>query len=273
MLSLGTAFAAARTMQRPAAEASMMPIRQDVVERNVVETPIMSPVPVADGSFAVVELFTSEGCSSCPPADAVLHKLIDEAREQGTPVIPIAFHVDYWNKLGWKDPLSNIVFSERQFTYGRSLKLPSVYTPQMIVNGNTEFVGSDVEKARESIKAALARAAETKVTLQAESIPGDEKITVKYEVEGTEDQSDMVNIVLIERQIETKVRSGENAGHTLQHENVARGLRSFSLKRGMKGEVTFNPPTEMSRERAAVVAYVQDKETMAITGATMLDLP
>ena len=233
----------------------------------------MSPVSEADDSFAVVELFTSQGCSSSPAADAVLGRLIDEAREQGTPVIPLAFHVDYWNKLGWKDPLSSISFSERQFSYGRNLDLPDVYTPQMIVNGTAEFVGSDVAKARESIKAALARAAETHVTLQAENIPGEEEITVKYEVDGTAKPSDVINIALVEREVATRVRTGENAGRDLRQDNVVRLLRTISLKRGMNGSATLKAPQEMNREKAAVVAYVQERETMAITGAVMLDLP
>src|SRR5476649_2001101 len=91
--------------------------------------------------FAVIELFTSEGCSSCPPADALVAKVQKESADK--PVYILAFHVDYWNRLGWKDAFSSAEYSYRQSQYARWLKLSSVYTPQIVVNGHTEFVGSE----------------------------------------------------------------------------------------------------------------------------------
>src|SRR5262245_18067196 len=91
--------------------------------------------------FALVELYTSEGCSSCPPADALLSKLVDAARRDGSRVFALAFHVDYWNRLGWRDPFSDPAFSERQSMYAKSFE--PRYTPQMVVNGVQSFVGSD----------------------------------------------------------------------------------------------------------------------------------
>src|ERR1700744_6104626 len=100
-------------------------------------------VPVTDAGkgFAVIELFTSEGCSSCPPADALVARVQKESNDK--PVYILAFHVDYWNRLGWKDVFSSAEYSERQNQYARWLKLSSVYTPQIVVNGRTEFVGSE----------------------------------------------------------------------------------------------------------------------------------
>jgi len=92
---------------------------------------------------AVVELFTSEGCSSCPPADRILSRLTAETQRDHRRIYTLSFHVDYWDRLGWRDPYSSSANSDRQRQYAELMKLQSVYTPQMIVNGRIEFVGSD----------------------------------------------------------------------------------------------------------------------------------
>ena len=117
------------------------------------------------GGFAVVELFTSEGCSSCPPADKLLGQIDERARADGSRVFPLAFHVDYWNHLGWTDPFSSEASSNRQRDYGRALHLESIYTPQMIVNGEREFVGSNGEIAEKAVSEALSRPEENTITL------------------------------------------------------------------------------------------------------------
>src|SRR5690242_801257 len=99
----------------------------------------------------VVELFTSEGCSSCPPADALLAELVSKQPIDDVQIIPLAFHVDYWNNLGWMDRFSAPKFTQRQRDYGQAMKLRSIYTPQMVVNGHEEFVGSDREAAQKAI--------------------------------------------------------------------------------------------------------------------------
>lgn len=115
----------------------------------------ITPKPQAKTGFAVVELFTSEGCSSCPPADALLAQI--EKESQNKPVYLLAFHVDYWNRLGWKDRFSSTKFSSRQNQYANWLNLKTVYTPQVVVNGSREFVGSEENIFRNSIKTALAK--------------------------------------------------------------------------------------------------------------------
>src|SRR5579859_6695441 len=108
--------------------------------------------PAAKG-FAVVELFTSEGCSSCPAADALVATVQKEDKD--LPVYILSFHVDYWDRLGWKDAFSDAAYSDRQREYARWLRLSSVYTPQVVVNGHQEFVGSDAVKLREAISNGL----------------------------------------------------------------------------------------------------------------------
>ena len=102
-------------------------------------------------SVAVVELFTSQGCSSCPAADALLGEVVAESKKDGKPILGLSYHVSYWNHLGWKDPYSSEQFTRRQQQYAEVLQLQSIYTPQMIVNGEYEFVGSDRRKLENAL--------------------------------------------------------------------------------------------------------------------------
>src|SRR6185295_11965757 len=113
--------------------------------------PNLGPAPV------VVELFTSQGCSSCPPADALIHDIANDPAMRGR-VIPLAFHVDYWDSLGWRDPFSSAEWSQRQTRYARTMHLSSAYTPQAVVNGSREFIGSN----RTALSAALEKASNEK---------------------------------------------------------------------------------------------------------------
>src|SRR5438105_829629 len=113
--------------------------------------PKLGPAPV------VVELFTSQGCSSCPPADALIHGIANDPAMRGR-VIPLAFHVDYWDSLGWRDPFSSAEWTQRQARYARTMRLSSAYTPQAVVNGTREFVGSN----RSALSAALEKASNDK---------------------------------------------------------------------------------------------------------------
>jgi len=109
----------------------------------------------AQQPFVIVELFTSEGCSSCPPADKVLSELKAEAEKYKQPVLFLEYHVDYWNRLGWKDPFSKNQFTLRQENYSRVLPGKELYTPQLVVNGEAELTGSDQKAAKAAIQKAL----------------------------------------------------------------------------------------------------------------------
>ena len=129
------------------------------------------------GGFAVLELFTSEGCSSCPPADELLAKIQRET--EGGPVYILAYHVDYWDRLGWKDAYSSADFSNRQVQYGHWLNVSPIYTPQVIINGRTQFVGSDESAIRHAISEQLATNPVASLTLQAH--PEGEHLRVEYQ--------------------------------------------------------------------------------------------
>ncbi|QSQ23141.1 DUF1223 domain-containing protein [Pyxidicoccus parkwayensis] len=166
----------------------------------------------------VVELFTSEGCSSCPAADAALSRLARAQPLEGVELIPLGFHVDYWDDLGWKDAFASPAYSARQRRYALNGDENSVYTPQMVVDGERSFVG-DEAKAREQAASAAKRA---KVPVRVSArVDGDAAVlTVRLDAApppGTE-----LWAALTEDGLSSRVTRGENAGHTLEHAAVVR---------------------------------------------------
>jgi hypothetical protein len=228
---------------------------------------LASPTPVgrpAPAPFALVELFTSEGCSSCPPADALLRTLAAEARRDGRRVFPVAFHVDYWDRLGWRDPWGAAAHSERQAIYAG--RFESRYTPQMVVNGAAAFIGSDAERARRAIEAALAQPAVAGVDLRVDGT------TVHYDVAPVPPHSEL-HVVVVERGLESRVARGENRGRRLRHDQVVRLHRTVALERGTAtGRLELDLPRDLVRPDASVVAWVQDAKRHRIVGAAAIDL-
>ena len=219
------------------------------------------------GGFAVVELFTSEGCSSCPPADKLLGQIDERARADGSRVFPLAFHVDYWNHLGWTDPFSSEASSNRQRDYGRALHLESIYTPQMIVNGEREFVGSNGEIAEKAVSEALSRPGENTITLHLGVGREYGDVLTEYDVAG-ERKGRVLNIALVESDLTVKVPRGENSGRTLRHDNVVRQFTTVRLDDAAQGNLSIPVPPGAQRKKLLVIAYVQDPVSMKITGAT-----
>ncbi len=216
-------------------------------------------------SFAVVELFTSEGCSSCPPADKVLSGLIKEARDKGLNIYGLSFHVDYWDYIGWKDPYSNKKYSERQFQYSRAFKNNRKYTPQMIVNGQKEFVGSNQSEAENSVQDALAKTASVKIILQSKL--ADNQLQLDYSVAGLA-KNTIINIALVESDLVQDVSRGENRGRLLKHDNV---VRDFQVFQRTKGKAVFDL-SDVESSNAGVIVYVQDAASMKILGARRIYL-
>jgi hypothetical protein len=175
----------------------------------------------------LVELFTSEGCSSCPPADQLLQKLDAQQPVTGAHVIVLSEHVTYWNSLGWRDPFSSEAMTERQQRYSQQFGLGEVYTPQAVVDGAAELVGSN---ERAMLKA-IAKAAETPKTqlfIDTLQIAGGE---VHFAVHVADGKSELV-AALAEDSVQSSVLRGENGGQTLRHVAVVRELQSMGSQTG-----------------------------------------
>jgi hypothetical protein len=176
-------------------------------------------------SPVLVELFTSEGCSSCPPADALLEKL-DAANDPANPqIIVLSEHVDYWNSAAWKDPYSSSAFSERQDAYAQRFHLGSIYTPQLVVNGVAELVGNDGQLARTKIAAAGAQPAAVPVSLFDVS-PGVVRVEIDKVSAGTIRGAADVMVAVASNEASTQVSGGENGGRKLHHVAVVRWMRA-----------------------------------------------
>ncbi len=227
---------------------------------------VSSPPSFGSGyePVAVIELFTSQGCSSCPAADKLLSETIANASQQHQRIFAMEFHVDYWNRLGWSDPFSDAKFSERQRAYAEKLHPQSIYTPQIIVNGSREFVGSDRSALQQALSKALkTNAAVTFKSLKVEQQPG-KNIHISYELAG--DYADcLVNFALISAHESTTIKRGENGGRTLDNENVVRQL--LSSKATATGEADFSASPLPSPAKSSVIAFVQRMTDLSIPGA------
>jgi hypothetical protein len=211
----------------------------------------------------VVELFTSEGCSSCPPADRLLAEVV-KTMPEGVEVIALSEHVDYWDGLGWRDPFSSKQFTERQDRYAAHFGPDRVYTPQMIVDGTAEFVGSDRSQLMKALASAKAKP-KAAVTLD---WTGADRLNVKVAGAG---KSNDVMLAITEDGLSVDVKRGENAGHTLPHVRVVRSL----VKIGQTDETgaftaSVRAPVQPGWNRAAVRAtvFVQARGLGAIAGAS-----
>ena len=208
--------------------------------------------PAAAGGFAVVELFSSEGCNSCPPADEVL---ADWAKKGDPRVFPLSFHVDYWDSPAWTDRFASEAFTDRQQAYAKSFGTNSLYTPQMVVGGTEAFVGSDASRSRAAVARALGKAPEAALTVGAE--PGDGgAVRVRFHADKLPKGNYAVRVALVERALVSRVTGGENAGKTLPHENVVRAFTSVPL-RAADGAATLTVPPAVDRSKAEIIAFIQ----------------
>ena len=209
----------------------------------------------------LVELFTSEGCSSCPPADAVLARLHRQQPVPGVQLLVLSEHVDYWNNLGWKDPYSDALFSDRQGDYSSR-----IYTPQAVVDGKTEVLGSNESAI---VSAAKAAAQAPHGTLSVTPSPGGARISVA----GLPGHSDArVMLAVVEDDLVSRVERGENAGRTLSHTAVARVLREVGRipATAAQWSAEVPVPTDLSWKQTRVIAFVQDSATRRVLAAGAL---
>ncbi|HEX3645699.1 MAG TPA: DUF1223 domain-containing protein [Vicinamibacterales bacterium] len=226
------------------------------------------PTPV------VVELFTSEGCSDCPPADTLLEKLIATQPIAGAEIIGLGQHVDYWDRLGWKDRFSSAALTNRQQLYQTRFGIESIYTPQMVVDGRAEFVGSDASAARKAIEKTLAA---PHGRIHIDIVNAGVRVTASdLPPLPRGDRADII-VMVTERGLTTDVKRGENQGRMLAHAPVVRYLATIghipdgaSGGTASAGDISLAP--DWRRDRLAVVAFVQQQRGRTILASASAPL-
>ncbi len=216
--------------------------------------------------IAIAELFTSEGCSSCPGAEELLKEMADMTAKESLSLVGLAFHITYWDHLGWKDPYGQQEFTNRQKKYGEILSSQQ-YTPQVVINGEYEFVGGNPIAYRDALTKVASKASvyelDIKATLQAN------EITINYSL-NKKPKSELLNIALVETSIENHVKKGENKDRLLKHYNVVRKFETVNLMDN--GEVKVTAPTDLDLNKCGVVLYVQHRRNLKVLGASIIDL-
>ena len=224
----------------------------------------------------LVELFTSQGCSSCPPADLLLTEIRRNAKSSKAPVYVLSFHVDYWNYLGWNDPYSVSWATARQYEYKRVFGKNSAYTPQAVVNGKVQFVGSSGRKMYQAIAKATTR--EDVVLLeQAAAKPGDleRDFEIRYLAENKEQISNMrLMLAYVDSSKTNSVAAGENSGSTLSHTNVVGQLQSVRLQPAGDSSLVTISKVKLKRlptKDKPVVVFVQNTKTMLVYTTSVIE--
>ncbi len=242
---------------------------------------LASPQAAPTPTPVIVELFTSEGCSSCPPADRLLEELERVQPIEGVQVIPLSFHVDYWNSLGWKDPFSAAAFSDRQRKYASERFSGRVYTPQMVVGGSTECVGNDPERAILAIRRQARQANPATVEIErireAANKPRQIRLQVRAEIGTSAFGEAQVLLALTEGELDVDVPRGENAGRRLTHTGVVRHLEVMGTWRSDRAtEWSIDSTIKIDRawdlDVLRAVVFVQETAGGAIVGAATIPL-
>ncbi len=221
-------------------------------------------------SFVLLELYTSEGCPTCPPADANLARLEREQPIADTEIVTLALHVDYWNSLKWKDEYSSPIFSRRQQIYTQAFKTYSNYTPQMIVDGRTEFVGNNLAKARKTIgEAAKIQKATIEITASAD----------KFKVKVTDVPAHQIATIFLavtEDNLVSNRKYGAAADKRAAHVSVVRELKSLGLlaaeQSNLEIETVLQIHPDWTRENLKLVVFVQENASRKILGVSRIGL-
>ncbi len=215
-------------------------------------------------SIVVLELFTSQGCSSCPPADRLLDNIRKSHEDEN--VYVLSYHVDYWNRLGWKDPFSTGSYSDYQREYATKFNSRSIYTPQLVVNGSEHFTGSNRYKANDALQKYSKSKANNTIVLNDVRKEG-ETIQLNYKVEGNDFSTITLALVVSERT--TDVSRGENRNRVLKNTNIVANRRVESEN---SGKITISIPDWISKnDKLSVIAYTQDN-SLKTTGAVKAEI-
>jgi len=231
--------------------------------------------PAVGSTPVLVELFTSEGCSSCPPADALLMRLGRTQPVREADAIVLEEHVDYWDRLGWKDPFSSEAATARQEGYGEAFGGRQVYTPQMVVDGHAEFVGSSEGEALRAIRAA-GSAPKPAVRLSwADS--GTLAISVEPLTNASRSDSSQLVLAIAENMLHSDVKRGENAGRALEHDGVVRQLIPVGKVEagsiGFSSTIAVRAAHEWSRANLRAIVFVQERRSRRVLAAGAIPFP
>lgn len=218
----------------------------------------------ADKQTVLVELFTSQGCSSCPPADRVLSLLNKNQPVAGADIVTLSLHVDYWDSPGWKDEFSSLMFSKRQDIYSAQFRGEN-YTPQMIVDGANPFVGSNIDRAKKVISEAT-KAPKAKIEL----VQNQDKLKIKI-TNAPAHENATVFLAIAEDDLSSGVRGGENSGRRLAHASVVRQLKSLGVltaeQTGLELETTIEFEPKWKKANTSFVVFLQENQKRKIFGA------
>jgi hypothetical protein len=206
----------------------------------------------------LVELFTSEGCSSCPPADALLRELNGKSTSSGQLIVGISEHVTYWNSLGWTDPFSATVYTDRQNSYGSRFHLDSVYTPQVVVNGEQQVLGSDRNAVLRAVRE-TDHPGQPAIRIASATVDGN-SLVVTYSIHGNLPGHGAELFAIIADDVaQSSVLRGENSGHKLAHVSVARSITHIALAKDAASEDTVRLAMDKGPHSSAqhLVLFVQ----------------
>ncbi len=235
----------------------------------IISTILLADLTLAQDNspFVLVELFTSEGCSSCPPADRLLSEIVDEDNAT-VDVLALSFHVDYWDYIGWKDPYADQRFTQRQRSYARKLYSNQVYTPQMVVNGQYEFVGSNRSKWNALFSKLKNKEKSYAIEINEIASLGNELV---IKVSSTNSQRVKLNLAIVERGLSQHVTRGENRGRRLFHDNV---VRSYATRQfdGRTNQFKLAVPSSLDIKKSSLIVYAQLESTWEIVGAEKISL-
>lgn len=218
-------------------------------------------------SAVVLELFTSQGCSSCPPADKVLKEINDNMDSEY--VIPIAYHVDYWNYIGWKDPFSTKEFTDIQRYYGQKFRSNSIYTPQLIINGNEHVVGSNEVTIHKKIKRYLKKSSKFKLDIS-ETIKEENGITISFNINGKVNNSILEALIVLD-EITTNVTRGENRNRTVVNSNIVVARTVGNINKN-SGNIHIKTPKIINQEDKLRLVLVLKNEELYVQTATQIKL-
>lgn len=226
---------------------------------------VISSISPEKNNVVVLELFTSQGCSSCPSADKVLSEIKENYKNNN--VVTLSYHVDYWNYIGWKDPFSKKSYSEKQRNYAKKLG-SSVYTPQLVVNGKTHVVGSNKLKVKQLITKYLGKKVSNTITLSQAKRVGD-KITANYHVVGDLDNTTIRWVLVLDKRI-TKVTRGENKSRTLVNSNIV--INEKEITATSKGNIIMNIPEIVKvNESLSLIGIIQNND-LDVLGGIMIPI-